>query len=204
MANITAEMVKDLREATGAGIMDVKRALQEADGDVDKATASLRAAGAKVAAKKQERTAGQGLVVSYVHGDQLGVLVELRCETDFVARSDAFKAVAHDLALHVAAAAPQYVKPEDVPAEVVESERKIYAEQVAGEGKPADIAAKIVEGKLAKFYTQVCLLQQPFVKDDSLTVAQVIEQLTAKVGEKVEVGAFSRLQLGVKPTSCGR
>lgn len=204
MANITAEMVKDLREATGAGIMDVKRALQEADGDVAKATAALRAAGAKVAAKKQERTAGQGLVVSYVHGDQLGVLVELRCETDFVARSDAFKAVAHDLALHVAAAAPQYVKPEDVPADVVEAERKIYAEQVAGEGKPADIAAKIVEGKLAKFYTQVCLLQQPFVKDDSLTVAQVIEQLTAKVGEKVEVGSFSRLQLGVKPTSCGR
>lgn len=204
MANITAEMVKSLREATGAGMMDVKRALEEAGGDAAKATAALRAAGAKVAAKKQERTAGQGLVVSYVHGDQLGVLLELRCETDFVARSDAFKSVAHDLAMHVAAAAPQYLKPEHVPAEVLESERKIYAEQVAGEGKPADIAAKIVEGKLAKFYAQVCLLQQPFIKDDSLTVAQVIEQLTAKVGEKVEIGSFSRLQLGSTPSTCGR
>ncbi len=204
MAEITAEMVKSLREATGAGIMDVKRALQEADGDAAKATAALRAAGAKVAAKKQERTAGQGLVVSYVHGDQLGVLVELRCETDFVARSDAFKSVAHDIAMHVAASAPQYVKPEDVPADVVEAERKVYAEQVAAEGKPAEIAGKIVEGKLAKFYSQVCLLQQPFVKDDAVTIAQVIEQLTAKVGEKVEVGGFSRLQLGVTPTSCGR
>lgn len=197
-------MVKSLREAPGAGIMDVKRALQEADGDAAKATAALRAAGAKVAAKKQERTAGQGLVVSYVHGDQLGVLVELRCETDFVARSDAFKSVAHDIAMHVAASAPQYVKPEDVPAEVVEAERKVYAEQVAADGKPAEIAGKIVEGKLAKFYAQVCLLQQPFVKDDSMTIVQVIEQLTAKVGEKVEVGGFSRLQLGVTPTSCGR
>lgn len=198
MADITAEMVKSLREATGAGIMDVKRALQESGGDVAKATAALRAAGAKVAAKKQERTAGQGLVVSYVHGDQLGVLVELRCETDFVARSDAFKSVARDIAMHVAASAPQYVKPDDVPAEVVEAERKVYAEQVAAEGKPAEIAGKIVEGKLAKFYAQVCLLQQPFVKDDSMTIAQVIEQLTAKVGEKVEVGGFSRLQLGVR------
>lgn len=191
-------MVKNLREETGAGFMDAKKALVESGGDMDKAKAALRLAGAKVAAKKQERTAGQGLVYSYIHADKLGVLVELRCETDFVARSEPFREAARDLAMHIAASAPAYRKPEDVPGELVEAERKIYADQVAAEGKPAEIAAKIVEGKLAKFYTQVCLLQQPFIKDDSITIAQLIEQLTAKVGEKVEVGDFYRLQLGAK------
>jgi len=195
---ITAELIKNLREETGAGFLDVKKALQDSNGDVDKAKAVLRLIGVKIAEKKQARTAGQGIVYSYIHGDKLGVLVELRCETDFVARSEPFRAMARDLALHIAASAPQYLRPEDVLSSVIEAECQIYQQQVAAEGKPADIAAKIVEGKLAKFYTQVCLLNQPFVKDDSITVAQVIEQLTAKVGEKIEIGDFYRLQLGAK------
>lgn len=199
---VSIELIKSLREETGAGINDVKRALDEAGGDVEKAKQALRLAGAKVAAAKQARTAGEGLVVSYVHGSKLGVLVELRCETDFVARSDAFQAVAHDLALHVAASSPLYVRREDVPAEAVEAERALYQQQVAAEGKPQAVAEKIVEGKLAKYYSQVCLLEQPFVKDDSKIIRQVVEELTAKVGEKIEVGSFCRLQLGSAPQRC--
>jgi elongation factor Ts len=195
---ISADQIKNLREETGAGFLDVKKALQESNGDIDKAKAALRLIGVKIAAKKQERTAGQGIVHSYIHGDKLGVLVELRCETDFVAASEPFRQVARDLGLHIAASAPQYLRPDDIPASVIDAERQIYQQQVATEGKSADIATKIVEGKLAKFYTQVCLLNQPFVKDDSITVAQVIEQLTAKVGEKIEIGDFYRLQLGAK------
>jgi elongation factor Ts len=196
MPEISAEMVKSLREATGAGIMDVKRALQDAGGDVAKATATLRAAGAKIAAKKQERTAGEGIVANYVHaGGKLATLVELRCETDFVARNEDFLAVARDIAMHIAASDPQYLRAEDVPEQILEAEREVYRQQVATEGKSAEIADKIVAGKLDKFYTQVCLLRQPFVKDDSMTVAQVIEQITAKVGEKIEIGQFARIQV---------
>lgn len=201
--DITSEQIKSLREETGAGYMEVKKALTEANGDVEKAKQSLRAAGAKIAEKKQVRTARQGLVVSYVHGNgQLGVLVELRCETDFVARNQDFQDVAHDLALQVAASAPLYLKAEDIPADVLEAERTVYRQQVTAESKPAEIAEKIVEGKLSKYYSQVCLLNQPFIKDDSLTVAQVLQQLTAKVGEKIEIGGFCRLQLGSKGVSC--
>ncbi len=149
MPEITAEMVKNLREATGAGVMDVKRALQDAGGDVVKATTALRAAGVKLAAKKQERTAGEGIVAHYIHaGSKLGVLVELRCETDFVARNEDFQAVARGIAMHIAASDPQYLRPEDVPEQVLEAERAVYRQQLATEGKPAEMVEKIVAGDL--------------------------------------------------------
>lgn len=196
---ITTEQIKLLREETGAGMMEVKKALEDAGGDMEKAKQVLRLAGVKLAAKKQARTAGQGLVVSYVHGGKLGVLLELRCETDFVARNADFQTAANDLAMQVAAMSPQYLSANDIPQQVLDEERELYRQQVMAEGKSAEIAEKIVEGKMAKYYAQVCLLNQPFIKDDSLTVAQVIEQLTAKIGEKIELGGFCRLQLGNKP-----
>lgn len=199
---ITTEQIKALREATGAGMMEVKKALQEAGGDMDKAKQVLCLAGVKLAAKKQSRTAGQGLVVSYIHGGKLGVLLELRCETDFVARNAEFQAVANDLAMQVAAMTPQYLSPSDIPQQVLDQEKEVYLQQVLAEGKSAEIAEKIVAGKLTKYYAQVCLLNQPFIKDDSITVAQVIEQLTGKIGEKIAIGGFCRLALGNK-ANCG-
>jgi len=177
--------------------MDCKKALAETGGDFDKATEWLRAHGAARAEKRAERTATQGLIEAYVHhSGKLGVLLELSCETDFVARTDDFKQLARDVAMHIAASAPLAVTAEELPAEVIERERRIYTEQVAQEGKPEAIRAKIVEGKLKKFYSEAVLLEQPFVKDDTRTVGDIVKELSGKTGEKVAVRRFVRYQLG--------
>ena len=197
MASINAKDVAELRRRTGAGMMDCKKALAESGGDFDKATEWLRAHGAARADKRADRAAKQGLVESYVHhSGNLGVLVELNCETDFVARTDDFRQLARDVAMHIAAAAPLAVSTDQLPAEVVERERRIYTEQVAQEGKPEAIRAKIVEGKLRRFYSEAVLLEQPFVKDDARTVGDLVKELSGKTGEKVAVRRFVRFQLG--------
>jgi len=197
MASISAKDVAELRRRTGAGMMDCKKALAESGGDFDKATEWLRAHGAARAEKRAERTAKQGLIEAYVHhSGKLGVLLELSCETDFVARTDDFKQLARDVAMHIAASAPLAVTAEELPAEVVERERRIYTEQVAQEGKPEAIRAKIVEGKLKKFYGEAVLLEQPYVKDDTRTVGDIVKELSGKTGEKVAVRRFVRFQLG--------
>ena len=197
MASINAKDVAELRRRTGAGMMDCKKALAETGGDFDKATEWLRAHGAARAEKRADRAAKQGLVESYVHhAGNLGVLIEMNCETDFVARTDDFRQLAKDLAMHIAAAAPLAVSTEELPAEVIERERRIYTEQVAQEGKPEAIRAKIVEGKLKKFYSEVVLLEQPYVKDDARTVGELVKELSGKTGEKVAVRRFVRFQLG--------
>ena len=197
MTSINAKDVAELRRRTGAGMMDCKKALAETGGDFDKATEWLRAHGAARAEKRAERTATQGLIEAYVHhSGKLGVLLELSCETDFVARTDDFKQLARDVAMHIAASAPLAVTAEELPAEVVERERRIYTEQVAQEGKPEAIRAKIVEGKLKKFYGEAVLLEQPYVKDDTRTVGDIVKELLGKTGEKVAVRRFVRFQLG--------
>ena len=197
MTSINAKDVAELRRRTGAGMMDCKKALAETGGEFDKATEWLRAHGAARAEKRAERTATQGLIEAYVHhSGKLGVLLELSCETDFVARTDDFKQLARDVAMHIAASAPLAVTAEELPAEVIERERRIYTEQVAQEGKPEAIRAKIVEGKLKKFYSEAVLLEQPFVKDDTRTVGDIVKELSGKTGEKVAVRRFVRYQLG--------
>ena len=197
MASINAKDVAELRRRTGSGMMDCKKALAECGGDFDKATEWLRAHGAARADKRAERTAKQGLVESYVHhSGKIAVLLELNCEPDFVARTEEFRQLAREVAMHVAATAPLAVSADQLPAEVVERERRIYTEQVAQEGKPEAIRAKIVEGKLKKFYAEVVLLEQPFVKDDSRTVGDVVKALSGKTGENVVVRRFVRYQLG--------
>lgn len=192
----TMDAVRALREATGAGVMDVKQALEEAAGDSERALDALRKKGKHVAAKKADRTAREGTVGSYVHANgKVAALVALACETDFVARNNAFKELAHDLALHVAALNPQYLTSADIPEAVLEKEREIALAQMAGEHKPQNVLEKIAEGKLAKFASEHCLLQQAFVKDDSITVAELIEQAIGKLGEKIEVRQFIRFQL---------
>jgi elongation factor Ts len=194
---ISAQDVKKLRDMTGAGMMDCKKALSEADGDLEKAVDILRARGATKAAKRAERAANQGVIGSYVHFDgKTAVLVEVNCETDFVANTDAFKALAKDLALHIASSAPLAVSPADIPAEVVERERRVFEEQVREEGKPEAIAAKIVEGKMQKFFKESTLLAQPFVKDPDKTIEQLVTEVAAKTGEKIEVARFARLKVG--------
>ncbi len=195
---VNAAEVQRLREFTGAGMMEAKKALDEAQGDFDRAVDVLRKRGAKVAAAKGDRVTGQGLVESYVHaGGRLGVLVEVACETDFVPRTDKFKELAHDLALQVAAANPLYLTTADVPVEVVEREKRVYQEQLAAEKKTGPMVGKIIEGKLARFYQEVCLMQQPFFRDDSQTVQQVVEAAIAATGENIRVKRFVRLALGV-------
>ncbi len=195
--NISATQVKMLREQTGAGMMDAKVALAESGGDVAAAVELLRRKGALKASKKSDRQARQGLVESYIHGDgRIGVLLEVNCETDFVAKTAEFKALVHDLALHIAAQAPLYVSREAVPAEIVEKERAMYAEEAVSGGKPGNIAEKIVAGKLEKFYEQVCLLDQPFVKDEDLIINDLITQSIAKIGENIQVRRFVRYVLG--------
>ncbi len=194
---ITTEMVKDLRERTGAGVLDCRKALQQAQGDIDRAITLLREQGLAAAAKKATRAARDGLVEAYIHpGAKVASLVEVNCETDFVARTPDFKALAHDLAMQVAAARPLYVSMEDVPAQVVEAERKIYAAQLAEERKPDHVKASIIEGKLAKFYEQVCLLQQPFIKDQATRVGDLINQHIARLGENIVVRRFARFAIG--------
>lgn len=190
------EDIKKLREATGAGMMDAKSALEEAKGDYEKAVTVLRKKGLAKAAKKAERTAGVGIIESYVHGGKIGVLVEVNCETDFVARTDDFQEFCKDVALHVAASNPSYVSPEDIPENDLNKEKDVIKEEVAASGKPAEHAEKIIEGKLSKWYEEVCLLNQPFVKDPNQTIEQLRQALVAKLGENIVISRFARLEVG--------
>jgi elongation factor Ts len=191
---IAVEEIKKLREQTGAGMMKAKEALESTDGDYDKAVQWLREKGAATAAKKADREARAGVIEGYVHSGRIGVLVEINCETDFVARTEEFKQFARDIAMHVAAANPEYLSPEAVPADVVERERELYGREAAG--KPAEIADKIVEGKLVKYYEQVCLVNQPFVKDPDISVGKLTTNLVAKLGENIVVRRYERMELG--------
>ncbi len=194
---ITAEMVKDLRERTGAGMMDCKKALTETGGDMEKAIDFLREKGLAAAAKRAGRVAAEGVVEAYIHGaGRIGVMLELNCETDFVAKTDDFRALAKDLAMQVAAANPSFVRREEVPAEVIAHEREVLRAQAMNEGKPAHIAEKMVEGRLEKYYKENCLMEQPFIKDPDTTVTQLITAKIAKIGENISVRRFVRYQLG--------
>ena len=194
---ITAAMVKKLRDATGAGMMECKAALTEAGGNLDEATTILRKRGLATATKKAGRSTNEGMIGHYIHmGGKIGVLVELNCESDFVARTDDFQNLAREIAMHIAAANPQYVRREDVPAEIVERERAIYRSQMEGQNKPAAVIDKIIEGKLGGFYEQVCLLDQPSVRDPKLTIGQLVQQAIAKMGENIAVPRFARFKLG--------
>ena len=195
--SISAALVKELREKCGAGMMDCKRALEETGGDIDEAVTLLRKKGMAAADKKAARVANEGLVDSYIHaGGTIGVLVEVNCETDFVARNEEFRTFVHDVAMHIAAAAPTYVNREDVPEDVVAAEQEIYVAQARDTGKPDNVLTKIAEGKLNKWYEQVVLLEQPFVKDPEKTIDTLRRELVARVGENIEVRRFSRFQLG--------
>lgn len=193
---ISAGMVKELRERTGAGMMECKKALEEAAGDIERAIDILRSRGAAKAAKRAEREVKEGAIGSYVHMGKIGVLVEVGCETDFVARNEAFQALVRDLAMHVAAANPLALTASDIPQDVVERERGVYLEQVRSEGKPEKMWDKIVEGKLNKFYKENTLLDQPFVKDPDRTVKDYVTEVAAKTGENVVVRRFVRFALG--------
>jgi elongation factor Ts len=197
MAEITAQLVKDLRERTGAGMMECKSALTEAKGDLGEAEVVLRKRGIASAGKKSTRATKQGLIGTYIHhGGQLGVMVEVNCESDFVARTDDFKELVHDLSMHIAAADPQYVRKEDVTPSAIEKEKDIQRARVIAEGKPEKVADKIVEGRMAKFYEEVCLYQQPFVKENTLTVEDLIKTKIAKLGENISVARFTRFKVG--------
>jgi elongation factor Ts len=190
-------MVKELRQATGAGVLDCRKALEESSGDFDKAVTYLREKGLAAAAKRAGRQASDGRVEAYVHhGSRIAVMVELNCETDFVARTDDFKALAHDLALHIAFAAPHYLTRQDVPESVIESERAVYRAQALEEGKPANVVDRIVEGRLEKFYQQICLMEQPFVRDEDRTIQDLIAEAIAKFGENVVLRRFVRYAVG--------
>jgi elongation factor Ts len=194
---IDAKLVKTLREMTGAGMLECKSALEEANGDLELAVEILRKKGVAKAAKKAGRETKEGLIHAYIHpGGRVGVLLELNCETDFVARNELFKELANEIALQIAAMKPQYVKREDVPREVVEKEGEIAREAAIAEGKPPHIAEKIAEGKLEKFYKEVCLYEQPYIKDDKKTVEELIKEYIAKIGENIQVRRFCRYELG--------
>ena len=194
---ITAQEVKQLRDRTGAGMMDCKKALQETDGDMEAAIDLLRTRGAAKAAKRAAKAANEGTIGSYIHfGNKVGVLVEVNCETDFVAKTDDFQELAKNLAMHIAAASPLAVKPEDIPQEIVDRERQIFLEQVKNEGKPENIAEKIVEGKLRKFFEESSLMKQPYVKDPDLSIEDLVTRASAKTGEKIEVARFARFEVG--------
>lgn len=194
---VDTSLITQLRTKTGAGIVDCKEALTEANGDLVKAEELLRKKGLKTVAKKAGRSAKEGVVTSYIHaGGKVGVLVELNCETDFVARNEEFQALAKDIAMHIAASAPEYLKPEDVPAEVLEKEKEILREQLRAEKKPEVMLDKIIEGKLAKFYEERCLLKQVFIKDETKKVEDLVKEAIAKIGENIELRRFTRYALG--------
>ena len=194
---ITAEMVKQLRDKTGAGMMDCKAALAEADGDAEKAIQILRKKGQATAAKRAGRATKEGIIGHYIHmGGKVGVLVEVNCETDFVARTDDFQTLAKEIAMHVAAADPRFVSREQVPAAELEKEKDIYRGQFVSSGKPEAVIDKIVEGKLGSFYGQICLLEQPSVRDPNVTIQQMLQAATAKTGENITVSRFVRFKLG--------
>jgi len=191
------QTITRLREHTGAGMVDCKKALDEANNDFDKAVEVLRKKGeAKAAKKNAERTTSEGIVYSYVHSNnKAGAMLSLLCETDFVARTDDFVALAHDLAMQIVAMSPDYLSPIEVPSDIIESEKAIYREQLKAEGKPEEMIEKILEGKLNRFYSEVCLVNQPFIKDDKITIENLINQMIAKTGEKIEIGKFAKFQL---------
>ena len=197
MAEITALMVKELRAATGSGIMDCKKVLAEADGDMDKAIDLLRKKGLAKAAKRAGRSTSEGLIYSYIHtGAKLGVLIEVNCESDFVAKTEDFETFVKDIAMHIAAANPAGLAPEDVDQSVIEKEREIYRAQMLEEGKPENIIDKIVDGKVEKYYKEVCLLSQQYIKDPQKTVEDVLKETIGKVGENIQIKRFSRFQIG--------
>lgn len=198
---ITTQQIKELREATGAGILDCRKALIDADGDFEKAKNFLREKGLATAAKRSDRDASEGVVELYSHGDgRVGVMVEVNCETDFVGRSEVFRTFAHELALQIAAGAPRYIKPEDIPEEVLEEEREKARNLARSEGKPERIWDRIIEGRLEKFRDDVCLLRQPYIRDDSLTVEQLLLQNIASIGENIIIRRFERWELGENTT----
>lgn len=193
----TSEMVKELRQATAAGVLDCKKALDASDGDFDKAVEYLREKGLAAAAKRAGRAASDGIIGVYVHhGSRVAAMVELNCETDFVARTEEFQTLAHDLAMQVTATQPQFLTREDVPPKVIETEKRTYRAQMADQNKPEHILDRIVEGKLKKFYQETCLLEQPFIKDDDLTVDDLIKNAIAKIGENIVLRRFVRYQIG--------
>ncbi|HET6465789.1 MAG TPA: translation elongation factor Ts [Nitrospiria bacterium] len=195
--SIDATLVKDLREKTGAGILDCQKALTQSGGDIAKAIDFLRQKGLATAQKKSGRATNDGLIASYIHaGNKLGVLLEVNCETDFVAKTDDFQELARDLAMHIAAADPRYLKREEIPGTVLEKEKEIFLAQAKESGKPATVLEKIVAGRIEKFYAEVCLLEQPFVKDPSVTIKDLLGQKIAKLGENISVRRFTRFRLG--------
>jgi elongation factor Ts len=197
MAIIGAGQVKELRERTGAGMMECKKALVEAKGDLEEAVTILRKAGLAQATKRAGRTTNEGLIGHYIHmGGKIGVLVEVNCESDFVARTDKFQELTREIAMHIAAANPTYVRREDVPGDVLERERSIYRSQMEGQHKPEQVIQKIVEGKLNSFYEQVCLLDQPSIRDPKVTIGQVVQQAIARLGENIAIPRFVRFKLG--------
>ncbi len=194
---ISAEMVKQLRDKTGAGMMECKAALTEANGNMEEAMTLLRKRGLAQAAKRTGRTTAQGTIGSYIHmGGKIGVLVEVNCETDFVARTEDFNNLVKDVAMHIAAASPRWVRREEVPPAEVEKEKSIYRAQMEKEGKPANVIDKIIEGKLGSFYSQFVLLDQPYIRDDKMSVSQLVAQASAKTGENIQIGRFIRFRVG--------
>jgi elongation factor Ts len=194
---VTAAMVKELRERTGAGMLDCKKALEQTNGDIEKAIDLLREKGLAAAAKKAGRITAEGIVDSYIHmGGRIGVLIEVNCETDFVAKTDDFKSFVKNMAMQVAASNPQYVKREEVPAEVIEHEKQILRQQALNEGKPEKIVEKMVEGRLEKFYKEVCILEQPYIRDPEKTVQDVLTETIAKLGENIAIRRFTRYEMG--------
>lgn len=197
MAKIDIALIQQLRERTGLGMMDCKKALEETNGDIEKAVELLRKKGAAVAAKRFDKSTSEGLVHAYIHpGSQIGVLVELNCETDFVARTEAVKEFAHGVCMHIAAMKPLYLAPEDVDRTFLEKEKEIIKEQLAQTGKTGKILDQIVEGKVNKIYTDVCLLEQPYIKNDKMSVRQALQELIAKTGENIKIAKFARYQVG--------
>lgn len=192
---ITAQMVKELREKTGAGMMECKKALEHSGGDFNKAIEYLRQKGLATAQKKAGRSATEGIIASYIHMDKIGVMLELNCETDFVARNDEFKQLAKDIAMHIAAANPQYLSKEDVPQEIIEKEKEIYRAQITG-NKPPQVIEKIIEGKLEKFFEEMCLMEQPFIREPEKKIKDLITEKIAKFGENIVLRRFVRFQVG--------
>ncbi len=194
--SISAALVKELREITGAGMMDCKKALVETNGDIEEAIKYLREKGIAKAAKKSDRIAAEGIIASYIHGGRIGVIVEINSETDFVAKNEEFQEFGKDVAMQVAAAKPLYVRREEVPQEAIEAEKEILRNQALNEGKPAQIVDKMVEGRIAKYYKEVCLLEQPFIKDPDKTIDQLLKEKIAKIGENLSIRRFSRFEVG--------
>ncbi len=197
MAEITAQMVKELRERSGAGIMDCKTALEEAEGDLAQAELILRKRGIAIAQKKSSRAANEGMIGAYIHpGSKLGVLVEVNCETDFVARTDEFQQLVHDVAMHVAATDPQFIRKEDITKEALENEKQVQRARALEEGKPEHVIEKIIEGRMDKFYEEICLLEQPFVKDSAMTIGELITSKIAQLGENITLSRMARFKVG--------